>query len=198
VIAVIVAGLAVVRPWSVRPLHTTAPAAFEPRTYAEQVWPKIVDEASRDAVDIREAAALAAAHSSSGAPGRRSVFLRATGTVSEIDRRSRVGVARIRLAAGEVPAELAVQVGPVVRGTALRDATSFIRFTDFANQFDFAAVSNALHERVLRDVVGRLDLDSLVGQQVTVIGATALPGGSGTASTLEVVPLLIHSPGVAR
>ena len=47
-----------------------------------------------------------------------------------------------------------VQIGPVIRGTALRDAVSFIRFNDFANQFEFAAVSNALHERVLRDVVG--------------------------------------------
>jgi predicted lipoprotein len=195
---VIVAGLAVLRPWSVRPLHTTAPSAFEPRTYAEQAWPKIVDEAARDAVGVSEAAALAAAHTASGAPGRKSVFVRATGTVSEIDRRSRVGVARVRLDAGTSPPELAVQVGPVVRGTALRDAASFIRFTDFANQFDFAAVSSALHERVLRDVVGRLDLDALVGRQVTVIGATALPPGGEAAATLEIVPLRIQFPGRAR
>ena len=36
----------------------------------------------------------------------------------------------------------AIQIGPVLRGTALRDALEFVRFTDFVNQFEFAGVAN--------------------------------------------------------
>lgn len=46
-----------------------------------------------------------------------------------------------------------MQVGPVFRGTALRDAVGFIKFNEFVNQLQFAEVSTKLHERVESDVV---------------------------------------------
>jgi predicted lipoprotein len=91
--------------------------------------------------------------------------------------------------------EIAIQIGPVIRGTALRDATPFIRFNDFANQFEFAAVSNALHERVLRRVVGAIDPDALVGRQVTLLGATTTQAGAPSGSVLEVTPIQIQVEG---
>ena len=43
----------------------------------------------------------------------------------------------------------------MIRGTALRDASSFIEFSDFTNQFDYAGAANALNDYALRTVVGR-------------------------------------------
>jgi predicted lipoprotein len=148
-------------------------------------------------MDVLTARRSVAGLGRSGAPGRKSVFVTATGTVTAIDRRSRVGLARMRVAVGPA-GEVAIQIGPVIRGTALRDATSFIRFNDFANQFEFAAVSNALHERVLRDVVGRLDLDALTGTPVTVIGATTLQAGTPADAVLDIVPIQLQIAGGAR
>jgi predicted lipoprotein len=196
VLAAVVGVLAVVRPWTVRPLQTAAPA-FDATTYVEQAWTRIVAEASRNPIDVLAARESAAGLGRSGAPGRKSVFVKATGTVTAIDRRSRVGLARLRVASGPV-GEVAIQIGPVIRGTALRDATSFIRFNDFANQFEFAAVSNALHERVLRDVVGRLDLDALTGTPVTVLGATTLQAGTPADAVLDIVPIQLQIAGGAR
>jgi predicted lipoprotein len=196
VLVVVVGTLAVVRPWTVRPLKTAAPA-FDATRYVEQAWPRIVAEASRNAVDILAARQSAASLEEAGAPGLRSVFVKATGTVAAIDRRSRVGLARVRIADGPL-GEVAIQVGPVIRGTALRDATSFIRFNDFANQFEFAAVSNALHERMLRDVVGRLDLDALTGKPVTVLGATTLRAGMPADAALDIVPIQLQVAGGVR
>ena len=121
------------------------------------------------------------------------MFVKATGIVTGIDRKSRVGLVRMRVD-GE-SAEVALQVGPVIRGTALRDAATFIQFNDFSNQFEFAAVSSALHARVLRDVVGRLDLNALVGQRVAVLGAATLPA-AGVSHSLDLVPIQITPLGV--
>jgi len=196
-VLVVVAGvLAVVRPWTVRPLKTAAPT-FDATSFIEQAWTRIIAEASRNAMDVLTARRSVAGLGRSGAPGRKSVFVKATGTVTAIDRRSRVGLARMRVAVGPA-GEVAIQIGPVIRGTALRDATSFIRFNDFANQFEFAAVSNALHERVLRDVVGRLDLDALTGTPVTVIGATTLQAGTPADAVLDIVPIQLQIAGGAR
>jgi predicted lipoprotein len=103
---------------------------------------------------------------------------------------------RMRTGTG-VPALVGVQIGPVLRGTAVRDALSFVRFTDFANQTEFAAVSNALNDRVLRDVVGPLDLDALTGRTVTVIGAASF-AIAGSDRQVELVPVTLRVEGGAR
>ena len=118
------------------------------------------------------------------------MFVTVTGIVTEIDRRSRVGVAYLQTPGGSSE-RVAVQVGPVLRGTALRDAVSFLRFTDFANQSDFAAVSNALNDRVLRDVLGPLDVASLPGRTVTVTGAASFAGG-GYDRPVDLVPIVVR------
>jgi predicted lipoprotein len=195
------AVLAVLRPWTVRPLHTPPAAAFDAGAFAAQAWPRLVEEASRSAVDAAAVRGLRAQPAAPGAAGgeavtRKAAFVTFTGVVAQIDRRSRVGLARLRpdAAAGEV----AIQIGPVIRGTAVRDATTFIRFGDFANQFEFAAVANALHERVLRDVVGGVDLDRLVGQPVTVLGAAALAPPTAAGAPLDVVPIRLQPAGGVR
>jgi predicted lipoprotein len=190
------AVLAIIRPWTVRPLVTAAPT-FDATKYAEQTWPRIVAEASRSALDVVAARQSAANLGAAGAPGRRSVFVKMTGTVMAIDRSSRVGLARLRAADGPV-GEVTIQIGPVIRGTALRDAASFIQFNDFTNQFEFAAVSNALHERVLRDVVGRLDVDALTGKTIAVLGATTVQAGLGAGAALDIVPIQIQLAGGTR
>jgi predicted lipoprotein len=196
VLAAVAAVLAIVRPWTVRPLVTTAPA-FDAAKYAEQTWPRILAEASRDALDVAAARQSATTLGAAGAPGRRSVFVKLTGTVTAVDRSSRVGLARLRAADGPA-GELTIQIGPVIRGTALRDAATFIQFNDFTNQFDFAAVSNALHERVLRDVVGRLDVDALTGKTIAVLGAATVQAGLAAGAGLDIVPIQLQVSGGTR
>jgi predicted lipoprotein len=182
-IAVLAGGLGVLQPWTVRPLQTPPPV-FDAAAYAELAWARLLQEVPRTAADLRTAVAEQRA-----APSRRSVFVTVTGTVIAIDRESRVGVVRLRV---EAPAPaVAIQVGPVFRGTAVRDAAEFIRFGDFTNQSEFAAVSNALHDRVRSEVVGRIDLDALPGKTITVLGAMTLPA----AGTVELVPVHITIPG---
>ena len=45
-----------------------------------------------------------------------------------------------------------VQIGPAMRGTAIRDALDFVSFNDFTNQIDFAQFGKAFNHYVDRDV----------------------------------------------
>ena len=83
----------------------------------------------------------------------------------------------------------------MLRGTALRDALDFIQFTDFVNQLEFASVANALNNRVLSDVIGRVNIDDLAGRDVTFVGAVPLGGAS---ETIEIVPVRLRLSGGAK
>ena len=68
---------------------------------------------------------------------------------------------------------VAVQIGPAINGTALRDATGLVTFNDFVNQVDYSNAAIALNNLMKANVLAELDAASLTGRQVTVVGATA-------------------------
>lgn len=73
---------------------------------------------------------------------------------------------------GDGAADIRVQLGPVIRGTVLRDVAPFYNFDDFRDQIEFAKLARAINDRV-RD-------------------ALVLPEGEITGRTLEftgVVPV---------
>ncbi|MDR1510679.1 MAG: DUF2291 domain-containing protein, partial [Synergistaceae bacterium] len=45
-------------------------------------------------------------------------------------------------------ADLVIQVGPIFKGTAIRDFLDFVKFEDFTNQVDFAKLANELNFKV--------------------------------------------------
>ena len=81
-----------------------------------------------------------------------------------------------------------MQVGPVVFGTALRDALPVISFGDFVNQIEYAEVSRALNDRAIAAARNGLDLASLTGKTITFSGAAAQPSGN---SPLQLTPVAI-------
>ena len=171
--------VAVLRPWTVRPLQDEKPAVFDAAAFASSAWPRLLRESTSTAVEVSAIA--------TGASPAAPRLVKGTGVVSSIDRTSRVGVMLVRVA-GAAPATVAIQIGPVIRGTALRDASGFIHFSDFTNQSDYAAASNALNDTALRTVIAPLAVDTLPGRTVEFTGAVAksAPRADGA---IEVVPL---------
>jgi predicted lipoprotein len=70
-----------------------------------------------------------------------------------------------------------VQIGPAMRGTALRDSLDFVSFNDFKNQIDYAQFGKAFNQRVVQTILSHLPRDSLVGRNVSVLGAFTLEAG---------------------
>jgi predicted lipoprotein len=69
------------------------------------------------------------------------------------------------------------QIGPAMRGTALRDALEFVSFNDFKNQIDYAQFGKAFNQHVVRVSLSKLPREKLVGRDVKALGAFVLDSG---------------------
>lgn len=96
--------------------------------------------------------------------------VKGSGKVVAEDRKSRAAKAEVDVT-GDGKADLVLQLGPVVKGTALRDLAPFYVFTDFRDQIQFAKLGRALNTAA----VSALTLpEALMGQTVTFGGAFAI------------------------
>lgn len=71
---------------------------------------------------------------------------------------------------GDGGADATVQIGPVVRGTALRDSLDFVPFGSFTNQIDYAKFGKSLNSLVNSKSLEGLPRDTLAGRDVSVLG----------------------------
>lgn len=117
--------------------------------------------------------------------------VRGTAVVTEFDGSSRNGVIRVDLPPTDGVADATVQVGPVIRGTAIRDSLEFIRFTDIGNQLQFAGLANELNARMLRDSVEPLNLEQIAGRRISFLGAFRLEAGQAVEG-IVITPVRIE------
>jgi predicted lipoprotein len=190
-------------PWTVRPIGTetdagSGPAVAGPVEYVDSIWSaKLTPAVLNGAVDARVLLDALAASPADAAQryGHREAngpvyfLVKGQGTVTVVDTRSRMGLALVDVAPYDGRADISIQIGPVLRGTALRDATGIVRFTDFVNQLQFADVANELNSRVLKTVLAPLDAAKLKGRVLTFAGALAAPDGKGEPPLCELLPI---------
>lgn len=173
-LAVAVPGLALLAscvPWTVRPIDDRQSGPFNAERYVDSIWSSKVLPAAAQAADLAPTAPTAP------------TLVKGEGKVLRVDTTSRSGLIFLDLAPYDGRADAQLQIGPVIRGTALRDALPFIQFSQFTNQLEFARVGNALNDRVVRTVLAGLSTEGLAGRVVSFTGAAA--GGA----PLEIVPI---------
>ncbi|GAA2659711.1 DUF2291 family protein [Paractinoplanes durhamensis] len=151
--------------------------ATDPKSYVAANWAsKIVPTVHDKAVDVTTVAAAvekdpAAAgkqyghQSGTGSPF--AYLVKGSGTVTEIDKSVPTGPMTVQVGA----LKLTIATGPVIAGTAVRDAVGFISFGDFTNQIDYAEVANQINSRVKTDVIGKVDLATIKGKKIDFYGA---------------------------
>ena len=76
---------------------------------------------------------------------------------------------------GDGKADATVQIGPAIRGTALRDALDFVNFNEFKNQIEWAQFGKAFNEKINKDLLSGLPRDALIGRTVAIAGAFPMP-----------------------
>ena len=67
-----------------------------------------------------------------------------------------------------------LQVGPALNGTALRDVSGLVKFTDFENQLAYQDIGTKLNDKVRDTVLSGIDKTTLTGKQLDIIGAFSL------------------------
>lgn len=73
---------------------------------------------------------------------------------------------------GDGKADVTLQLGPVIKGTSLRDVAPVYDFNDFRDQIEFAKLGRAINDRVTGSLT--LPEGDLVGKTLRFIGAATL------------------------
>jgi predicted lipoprotein len=173
-------------PWTVRPIGQSGAESgqsrpFDADRYVDSIWnAKVLPAISGGAVELADLLRPASHWTSA-------VLVKGEGRVLRVDISSRTGLLTIDAEPYDGRPDAAVQIGPVIRGTTLRDALPFIQFSQFVNQLQFAQVGNALNGRVSAALASFPNRD-LAGSIVVFSGAAAPPSEGGL---LEIVPVTL-------
>jgi|SRR6516225_9010133 predicted lipoprotein len=157
-----VAWLAAFRPWTIRSIAEVPRGPFDAGDYVAKIWD------ARAVPSLGSSAVPFATYQ--GRPHNRATAVSLDGLVIAVNTSSRVGVASVDVAPEDGRPDALLMVGPVIRGTALRDALDFIQFTNFTNQIQFAEVANALNDRVLVTALAHVEPAALKGRRIHVLG----------------------------
>lgn len=152
---------------------------FDPTAYVKRIWPtQVVPAAQKSSISL--ATFLTAMKQDKAAALQKyghkvadsyNLLVQCTGTIEKIDTSSPIGTVTLEVANGSGTVPVNVAIGPVILGTTLRDALTFISFGEFLNQIQYGDVADQLNSVVIDKVVTPLHLDQLKGKRVTVSGA---------------------------
>ncbi|RUV22769.1 MULTISPECIES: DUF2291 family protein [unclassified Mesorhizobium] len=176
--------------------------AFNPDKMVEETWAaKVVPYLQQKAGPFAQVHTLAttdpsAAGAKYGNPNKQAnspwtFAVRLEGKIVAANTQSRAATVDVDVD-GDGKADARVQIGPAVRGTALRDSLDFIQFNDFTNQIDFAQFGKAFNAYADKTVLSKLPRDALQGRSAKVLGAYTLGSGQDlplvTAAEAEIGP----------
>jgi predicted lipoprotein len=156
-------------------------AQFDPDKKVASIWESQVvpyfEKKAGPFLQVRDLAAKSADEAGAkfgyrakadGAPW--TLMVRIDGVIVGANTESRAATISVD-ASGEGKTDAVVQIGPAMRGTAIRDALDFVSFNDFTNQIDFAQFGKAFNTHVDHETLAKLPREGLVGRKVSILGA---------------------------
>ncbi|TBZ26635.1 DUF2291 family protein [Rhizobium leguminosarum] len=179
-----------------------AKTAFDPNAKVEAIWQsEAVPYFEKRAGDLKDVMQLATSSADTagekyGNPRKQSsspwtYAVKISGKVVAADTASRAATLDVDTD-GDGKADAKVQIGPALRGTALRDTLEFVNFNEFKNQIEWAQFGKAFNEKANTTFLSAIPREDLAGKTVTAIGAFPLPKSGElpliTPSELRVGP----------
>lgn len=107
---------------------------------------------------------------SMGTSGEINYVVKGTGTVEEVNQEKKAGYMTVKLDGYDGPEEISIQIGSVYKGSSVRDSLDVIKFGDYTNQQDWAAVSQSINEMIDEEIVKKADPASLKGKSISFTG----------------------------
>ena len=150
---------------------------FSPDSYAQAEYPKIKDYVLSKAVDAQTF--FSDFQTDSEAAVSRYGVKSGIGSIVPISFEGEVEAGTSGIYSVQVPGipnnqTIRVNTGPVINGTALRDATGELKFDQFKNQIEYQNIGSALNRVMITEILSNLDQDTLVGKIVHVTGVFRL------------------------
>ena len=189
-LAASLAGCKIVKIGDKAAIDPSDPNNFNAKTYVTSIWASkavpfyqdhahpILDVLAAIAKD-KDAAGQALGHRATAGGTPWTFAVKGEGTIKSMTSGTRHGEMTVELGPADHPTEAVLQVGPVVFGTALRDALPFIAFGDFVNQIQYAEVSRAINDRAVAAMAKALEPAPKPGEKVSFIGGMIDPAEAG-------------------
>lgn len=176
-----------------------APTGFNAASYVDSVWNKellpyfnakaidlgkVIDAISQDP----DEAGKLYGHRADAEGSPWSFPVRAQARLVSVNTQSRAGTLVVEVETGAGKQEVTLQIGPVVKGSAIRDALPFFSFEKVTNQIEYAQVGRAFNERALKEIATVLPKLTMPGATLEFFGAINI---AGVPETYVVTPLSI-------
>ncbi len=174
----------------------TGEVAFNPTDEATNFWTNNAKEYfEKNAVDLNTLVSEAKGdfasvagkygHYSMGDSGELSFIVKGQGTIDLVKDKLRAGYLSVKVPNLEDGIKVRLQIGPVFKGSAVRDSISLISYKDYKNQIEWAQVSVAFHELITRDILSKLDMKNLLNKEVEFVGCFTV----GRKGLLQITPV---------
>ena len=181
---------------------TKSGSEFEPVSYVEGIWDsRLVPAFKEECVDInmlfdalktdREKAVSDYGLTKTQGAASFAFKVKGEAVVMEYDDSSRNGLLIIDLTPADGTKDTALQVGPVIKKTALRDSVDFIKFSEVGNQLQFASLADELNNKMKKVVVEPLDLANIAGKTIYFYAAFKLEQ-SDTVDDIVLTPAVLE------
>lgn len=171
---------------------------FNPDTYVDEIWnEKVVPYFEKNCLEI--GAVLEVWKKNQDEAGKQFGYrekaegspynfrVKGSGKIVAANTKSRASTIDVDLAPEDGVADVTIQIGPVIKDSAIRDSLDFISFTDFTNQLEFARLSNAMNKKINKEVLAGLDRENLVGKTVRFNGSFTHLQGSDLVRITPVI-----------
>lgn len=174
---------------------------FNPDAYVRSIWAsKVVPAATEQSVPLTTLLAALKTDPAAAAKiyghvvaGEANYLVRFSGVVSKLDTSSPLGVLTMTVPDQGGTVMVQVAIGPVILGSALRDALPFISFGQFLNQIQYGNVADALNTAAETGVAAAVASPAIVGQTLQVYGAMSFD--SANPSAVTVIPVVLQKKG---
>ncbi len=174
-------------------------SGFDPKAYVASIWDSkvlpYVGEKSGDMSEILsgiKSAKDATAKKYGYRVGDEGTFYnyaaRGKVKITRVDTESRNGYAYGDLPPYDGKEDVSIQIGPVYKGSSIRDFLSFISLNNFENQVEFAKLAGELNAKVRDTVIGTTDPATMVGKTYEMT-AVFTDDGSGELPVMTPVVL---------
>jgi len=172
---------------------------FDANVFVNSVWEsKVIPTINQKAVDIGEVIKATTNNADEGGKkyGIRSAqegspwnfIVKGKGRIVHVNKESRAGTLDVDLAPYDGKPDFKIQIGPVIKNTAVRDSFEFIKYDDFKNQMVFAELSNAFHKKITDTLLSKNDFANIKEKEVNFNGVfTYMP-----SSEILVTPITME------
>ena len=168
-----------------------ASGGFNPDSPVAEVWDAIVipfletrdgtfQEVSALSKSDLDAAAAKYGHKEKDGTAPWTFAAKVSGTIVKAETKSRAAYLDTDVD-GDGKADVRVQIGPVIKGTAIRDSLDFVNFNEFKNQIQWAEFGKAFNVHINGLTLEKLSRDGLEGKKVEALGAYPLPSAGQPA-----------------